>query len=130
MHQKTTTASMTFFWGKNRSLSSSDNLDSYILDLVWVFLLSMLVECLSHTRLISSAGFNDVAAGLLQTLMYGARIGVAYLVMLAVMSFNVGALIAAVAGYSVGFLVFGSRVFRKPETAMYGKPTDLPPLSC
>ncbi|KAL6974995.1 hypothetical protein U1Q18_041763 [Sarracenia purpurea var. burkii] len=88
MQQKTTTTSMTFFWGKNRSSSSSDNLDSYILDLVWVFLLSMLVECLSHTCLISSAGINDVAVGLFQTLMYGARIGVVYLVMLAIMSFN------------------------------------------
>ncbi|KAL7173312.1 hypothetical protein ACSBR2_032722 [Camellia fascicularis] len=115
---------MTFSWGKN-----SESLNSYILNLASIFMLSMLVESLSHTRLIHS-GMNNVAAGLLQTLMYGVRIGLAYLVMLAVMSFNIGILLAAVAGYSVGFLIFGSRLFDKSETAAYQKPTDLPPLNC
>ncbi|KAJ0091702.1 hypothetical protein Patl1_14570 [Pistacia atlantica] len=54
-----------------------------------------------------------VTAGLLQTLMYAIRVALAYLLMLAVMSFNIGVLVAAVGGYSVGFLVFGSQVFRK-----------------
>eukprot|EP00268_Persea_americana_P019520 TRINITY_DN19999_c0_g1_i2.p1 TRINITY_DN19999_c0_g1~~TRINITY_DN19999_c0_g1_i2.p1 ORF type:complete len:111 (-),score=2.59 TRINITY_DN19999_c0_g1_i2:119-451(-) len=35
----------------------------------------------------------------------------AYLVMLAIMSFNVRVLIAAVIGHAIGFLIFGSRVF-------------------
>ena len=116
---------MTFFWGKN----STETLYSYMVDLISVFMLSMLVECLSHTGFIHSS-MNDIVAGLLQTLMYGVRIGLAYLVMLSVMSFNVGILIVAVAGYSVGFLIFGSRVFDKSRTGMYKIPADLPPLNC
>ncbi|XP_052178922.1 copper transporter 1-like [Diospyros lotus] len=112
---------MAFSWGKNTESQSS-----YIVELVSVFLLSILVESLSHTRFISSMT-SRVGAGLLQTLMYGVRMALAYLVMLAVMSFNVGVLLVAVAGYSVGFFIFGSRVFEKLE---YGKPSDLPPLNC
>ncbi|KAA8543809.1 hypothetical protein F0562_022014 [Nyssa sinensis] len=111
----------TFFWGK-----STGSFSSYVLDLIAVFVLSMLVEWLSHVRLIHTSKSN-VNAGLLQTLMYGIRMGLAYLVMLAVMSFNLGILLAAVAGYSVGFLIFGSRVFDKSP---YENPSDLPPLNC
>ncbi|KAH7838998.1 hypothetical protein Vadar_033552 [Vaccinium darrowii] len=126
MHQKMMNSPMTFSWGKK----STESLTSYLLDLGSVFLLSMLVECLSHTRFINSIA-NDVVAGLLQSVLYGVRIGLAYLVMLLVMSCNVGIFLAAVAGFSAGFLLFGSRVFRKSETVgMYQKSTDLPPLNC
>ncbi|KAG5515193.1 hypothetical protein RHGRI_036286 [Rhododendron griersonianum] len=126
MHQKMMNSHMTFIWGKN----SKESLISYLVDLISVFLLSLLVECLSHTRFINAVT-NNVVAGLMQTVMYGIRIGLAYLVMLLVMSCNVGILLAAVAGFSAGFLLFGSRFFRTSETiGVYQKSTDLPPLNC
>ncbi|KAG6629148.1 hypothetical protein CIPAW_14G063500 [Carya illinoinensis] len=44
-----------------------------------------------------------------------------------VMSFNVGVFLAAVAGHSVGFLLFHSRVFKDSDT---GKRGDVLPSSC
>ncbi|MBA0785392.1 hypothetical protein Gotri_025113 [Gossypium trilobum] len=69
-------------------------------------------------------------SGLLQTLMYATRVALAYLVMLAVMSFNVGVLLASVGGYAVGFLVYGSQVFRKADFIQYEESSDIPPLNC
>ncbi|KAL0460557.1 UNVERIFIED_CONTAM: Copper transporter 1 [Sesamum latifolium] len=91
---------MTFFLGKG-----SESIGLYVVDLSTVFVVSLL------------------------TWLYAVRISMAYVVMLAVMSFNAGILFAAVAGYSLGFLVFGSRVFDKEEIR-YEKPSDLPPLNC
>ncbi|XAR60667.1 hypothetical protein NMG60_11034131 [Bertholletia excelsa] len=119
---------MGFFWGKN---TETEGHGKYVLELAAVFVAAVLVESLSHSRLVGSSGMGRVAVGLLQTLMYGARMALAYVVMLAVMSFNVGVFLVAVAGYSAGYLIFGSGVFDKPEAkAAYQKPTDLPPLNC
>ncbi|KAL4610702.1 hypothetical protein ACB092_08G069600 [Castanea dentata] len=96
---------MTFFWGSNAEILFSG----------W-----------PGTRL----GVNDVKAGLVQTLMHAIRIGLAYIVMLAVMSFNVGILLVAVAGHATGFLIFGSRVFKDSEMTSSVKTSDLPPMSC
>ncbi|KAI3461553.1 hypothetical protein Pfo_018216 [Paulownia fortunei] len=115
---------MTFFLGKG-----PESLGLYLVDLVIVFMLCLLVEWLSHTRFLSNSNTNNVRVGLIQTGLYGVRMTMAYLVMLAVMSFNAEILFAAVAGYSVGFLVFGSRVFDRDEMG-YEKPSDLPPLNC
>lgn len=65
---------------------------------------------------------------MVQTMMYSVRIGLAYLVMLAVMSFNAGVFIVAVAGHAVGFFLFGSRAV---VAAVEGKGgSDLPPRGC
>ncbi|KAK9279215.1 hypothetical protein L1049_012893 [Liquidambar formosana] len=124
---------LTFLWGKSTEIIFAgwpgQSFNMYVSSLIFVFALSFLVEWLSHTRLIKP-GMNHIAAGLIQTVMYGFRVGLAYLVMLAVMSFNVGVLLAAVAGFTAGFLLFGSRAFMKSEMTPYEKPTDLPPLNC
>ncbi|KAL8141021.1 hypothetical protein V2J09_007042 [Rumex salicifolius] len=124
---------MTFFWGKNTEVlfdgwPGRKGAAMYAACLAVVFFLAVLVEWLSNCRLIKP-GTHHVAAGLTRTLMHTLRIGLAYLVMLAVMSFNGGVFLAAVAGHAVGFLIFGSRVSKKAEQKSNGN-SDLPAMSC
>ncbi|OVA17742.1 Ctr copper transporter [Macleaya cordata] len=118
---------MTFFWGDRAEILFSGwpgtSTGMYILALIFVFLLSVLVEWLSRLPLIKP-GSNHVAAGFARTLMHTIRVGLAYLVMLAVMSFNGGVFLAAVAGHSIGFLVFGSQLVMRTETGA------LPDMGC
>ncbi|XP_062172571.1 copper transporter 6-like [Alnus glutinosa] len=122
---------MTFFWGTNAEILFSHwpagkSTGMYVLALFFIFALSFLVEFLSHCRLVKP-GSSDMAAGLVQTFLFAVRIGLAYMVMLAVMSFNGGVFLVAVAGHTLGFFFFGSRIFKKPEAV---KGSDLPPLTC
>ncbi|XP_030524161.2 copper transporter 1-like [Rhodamnia argentea] len=118
---------MTFFWGTHSEILFSGwpgtRTGMYALALIFVFALCVLVEWLSHYRLPAKPG---VAAGILRSLLHALRMGLAYLVMLALMSFNGGVFLAAVAGHAVGFLAFG-----KPEEAHAGKAMAyLPLISC
>ncbi|XP_010033079.2 copper transporter 1 isoform X2 [Eucalyptus grandis] len=111
MEQKSYTH-MTFFWGRN----------SEILFAGWPG---------TRTGMLIGEGLksNRVVAGVLRTIMHAMRVGLAYLLMLAVMSFNVGVLIVAILGHGVGFFFFGSRAFQK--TPPPGKAsTDLPATNC
>ncbi|CAA2969649.1 copper transporter 6-like [Olea europaea var. sylvestris] len=126
---------MTFFWGENTEILFSgwpgyNNSGMYALALVVVFLLAVIVEWLSHCNY-TREGSNRLVAGLLQTLIYAIRVGLAYMVMLAVMSFNAGVFLVAIAGHTVGFFIFGSRVFKKtlPQQG-FVKASDLSPSSC
>lgn len=125
---------MTFFWGKSTEILFSgwpgQSPMMYVVALLLVFVMAMLVEWISNTKFIKSIN-NKLVAVLLQTAMYGLRIGLAYLVMLAVMSFNVAVLLVAIAGYTTGFLLFGRRLFRDSSDIMsYEKHSDLPPFNC
>lgn len=124
---------MTFFWGKTPEILFSGwpgrSFFSYAVALIFIFLVAFTVEWLSHTKLTASTAGNNVA-GLIQTVLYGVRVGLAFVVMLAVMSFDVGVLLAAVAGYSVGFLVYGSRFFGGSKIDPTFDSSDLPPLNC
>ncbi|KAL2239747.1 UNVERIFIED_CONTAM: Copper transporter 1 [Sesamum indicum] len=126
-HHTTTSSShhamimrMTFFWGKNAEILFSGwpgtSTGMYVLALIFVFLLSVMDEWLSQCGRIDVEGRGKVSGGLIRTVVHGVRIGVGYLVMLAVMSFNVGVLIVAVAGHAFGFFLFGTRVFKKSGT--------------
>ncbi|THU57994.1 hypothetical protein C4D60_Mb03t09440 [Musa balbisiana] len=58
-------------------------------------------------------------------------VGLAYLVMLAVMSFNGSVLIVAVAGHALGSLVFDSAASQKtPLQSAGGGKGSLPPTAC
>ncbi|KAI3461554.1 hypothetical protein Pfo_018217 [Paulownia fortunei] len=138
MHRRHMMMHMTFFWGKNTEIlfdgwPGYDHLGMYVLALVVVFFLAVIVEWLSHCNILressSSSSRRSAAVGLLQTLMYAIRIGLAYLVMLAIMSFNAGVFLVAIAGHGIGFFFFGSRAFNKQVVAS-GKTSDLPPMNC
>ena len=120
---------MTFFWGKNAQILFSGwpgtSSGMYALALIIVFVLAIFVEWLSHSSFLKP-GPNDVTAGLLQTALYALRSGLGYMLMLAVMSFNGGILLAAVAGHALGFLIFGSRVFRKTGVTASDERSDVP----
>ncbi|THG07612.1 copper transporter 1-like [Camellia sinensis] len=115
-HHKTTLMHMTFYWGKRVQVLFTgwpgNSTAMYALALTFVFALAVIVEWLSQCNLIKP-GANRVAAGFFQTGVHTIRGAIAYLVMLAVMSYNGGVFLAAVLGHAVGFAVFGSGVFFK-----------------
>ncbi|KAF5193830.1 Copper transporter [Thalictrum thalictroides] len=126
---------MTFFWGKNAEVLFSGwpgtSVGMYVFALIIVFVLSMLIEWLSHSQFIkNSSSTSHISAGIVQTVMHTIRVGLSYLVMLALMSFNGGIFLMAVAGHSLGFFIFGSRVFKHGDVGQYEKQTDLPPMTC
>ncbi|VVB04585.1 unnamed protein product [Arabis nemorensis] len=110
---------MTFFWGKNTEVLFSGwpgtSSGMYALCLIVVFFLAVIAEWLAHSPIFRADGSTDRTAGIAQTAVYTLKTGLSYLVMLAVMSFNGGVFIVAIAGYAVGFLLFGSTVFKKPS---------------
>ncbi|KMZ56569.1 Copper transporter [Zostera marina] len=108
---------MTFYWSKNATVFFTGfpgtTTGLYILCLVFIFVMSLLVELLSslsrHRRM-------KLSSSLIRTLIYGVRMGLMFLVMLATMSFNVGVLLAAVAGHTMGFYFFGSSALTALDT--------------
>ncbi|CAA0410789.1 Ctr copper transporter [Arabidopsis suecica] len=125
---------MTFFWGKNTEVLFSGwpgtSSGMYALCLIFVFFLAVLTEWLAHSSLLrgSTGDSANRAAGLIQTAVYTLRTGLAYLVMLAVMSFNAGVFLVALAGHAVGFMLFGSQTFR--NTSDDRKTNYVPPSGC
>ncbi|KAI3939139.1 hypothetical protein MKX01_002007 [Papaver californicum] len=80
----------------------------YVLALIIIFAIAMLVEFLAYMEFVKF-GLSRIATRILLTVKHGIRIELHYLVMLAVMTFNVGVLIAAVFGHMLGFFFFGSQ---------------------
>uniref|UniRef100_A0A0E0C897 Copper transport protein n=1 Tax=Oryza meridionalis TaxID=40149 RepID=A0A0E0C897_9ORYZ len=106
---------MTFYWGKNSEIlftgwpGASGGM--YALALAAVFALAVLLEFLGSPRVQeSSSGVGGrrrrATAAATAGAVHAVRVGLAYLLMLALMSFNVGVLLAAVAGHAAGFLAF------------------------
>ncbi|KAG7572600.1 Ctr copper transporter [Arabidopsis suecica] len=110
---------MTFFWGKHTEILFSGwpgtSSRMYALCLIVVFLFAVIVEWLAHSSILRGRGSTSRAAGLAQTAVYTLKTGLAYLVMLSVMSFNGGVFIVAIAGFAVGFMFFGSTAFKNPS---------------
>ncbi|XP_040379020.1 copper transporter 6-like [Oryza brachyantha] len=121
-HKMATMMHMTFFWGDRAVVlftgwPGERGAGMYALCLLFVLALAALTEGLSvlSRRLArrgapGGGGPAPASSAALLTAVHAARMGMAYLVMLAVMSFNVGVLLAAVAGHALGFLLARSRV--------------------
>ncbi|KAI3906678.1 hypothetical protein MKW92_020307 [Papaver armeniacum] len=128
MSKKKMMMHMSFYWGDSATVLfhhwPGDSTGMYILSLILVFVLSVFVEWLGHCS-IARADSNHVAAGIVRSIVHTVRVGLAYLVMLAVMSFNGGIFIVAVLGHGLGYFVFGSQVFMKTD-----KNKTLPDLGC
>lgn len=109
---------MAFFWGDRAVVlfpgwPGDRGAGMYLLCLLLVLALAALTEALALlSRRLARRGGGEATASsaALLTAVHAARMGMAYLVMLAVMSFNVGVLLAAVAGHALGFLLARSRV--------------------
>ncbi|KAK8950192.1 Copper transporter 6 [Platanthera guangdongensis] len=113
---------MTFFWGERAQILFSGwpsyrSHHIYFLSLFLVAVIAAACECLSvvtrglSTTAPAAAGVR-AASSIALTSVHAIKMGLLYLVMLSVMSFNGGVLIAAVAGHAIGFLIAGSGAFR------------------
>ncbi|KAM1353093.1 hypothetical protein TB2_032314 [Malus domestica] len=92
----------------------------YILALLLLFVLAFAMETLSAWPNVKPS-MNPIVAGLAQASVYAVRIGMGYLVMLAVMSFNARIFIVAVAGHTFGYFIV------KAITLAVAKPAASPP---
>lgn len=127
---------MSFFWG-NRAVvlfpgwPGARGAGAYLLCLLLVLALAALAEalaaasrCVARRGAGAGAGRVPASSAALLTAAHAARMGTAYLVMLAVMSFNGGVLLAAVAGHALGFLLARSRVHNRGGSAAAASARD------
>lgn len=93
MNNRMVMSQMTFFWSKNAYILFSGwpgtSNGMYVLALIFIFVLSIFVEWLSHCQLIKP-GPKHVVVGVVQTILHAIRVGLDFFIMLAVMSFNGG----------------------------------------
>lgn len=114
---------MSFFWGKDVVVLfqgwPGDRLGMYILATIFVCFMAFVVEVLSISPS-SKPGrsWSPLITSLIHTGAYALRMVLAYMVMLSVMSFNIGIFIAAVVGHAVGrfFVKYRSFIVASPPT--------------
>ncbi|XP_009358802.1 copper transporter 1-like [Pyrus x bretschneideri] len=99
---------MNFHWGNEATILfkgwPNESTGMYILALLFVFVLAFAMEALSAWPVVKSS-MNPIVAGITHASIYSVRICMGYLVMLAVMSFNAGIFIVAVAGHTFGYFI-------------------------
>ncbi|KAL6620037.1 hypothetical protein ACP70R_035176 [Stipagrostis hirtigluma subsp. patula] len=108
------TMHVAFFWGHRAQVifpgwpGDRAGVGMYILCLLVVAALAALVEALSAaSRSLSrrGRGSSAPAAMVITAGVHAVKMGVAYMVMLGVMSFNAGVFLAVVAGHAAGFVL-------------------------
>ncbi|XVE76465.1 hypothetical protein DITRI_Ditri12bG0175300 [Diplodiscus trichospermus] len=116
---------MSFYWGKHVTVLFSGWPDSssgmYVLALFFVLLLGAAIEVLSMLPAVK-LGTRPVVGALTQAAVYTIRMCFAYMVMLSVMSYNLGIFIAAIAGHAIGFFIIKFRALAKESEQPDGIP--------
>lgn len=124
---------MTFFWGVNSEILfemwPGTSRGHYALALIVCFFMTLLLEWVSYLR-ITRPGWSHGAISATRTAMYTFRIGLAYLVMLAIMSFNGGVFIVILAAHSLGFALFGCKKVKEEDSSCCASKPDLPVAAC
>ncbi|XP_019161117.1 PREDICTED: copper transporter 1-like [Ipomoea nil] len=99
---------MSLFWGKDVTILfdgwPENRLGMYILSLVFIFCLAFIVEVLSASPL-TAAPMPPLRSPVVGAAIYAVRVALGYLVMLAVMSFNIGVFVVAVVGHALGYFL-------------------------
>lgn len=111
---------MSFYWGSHAIVLFSrwpdQRLGMYILSLFLVFSMAVAAEILSVPAAAHKAAYSiPFMEALSRACVYALRIVLSYLVMLSLMSFNVGIFIVAVAGHAVGFFVVKATAFKRSK---------------
>lgn len=109
---------MSFHWSKTATVLFSgwpgESLPRYIWSLLFVFTMAAVVEFLSIPAAVDKGtGTVPTLAAYSRAFVYAIRIGLAYLVMLSLMSFNGGIFVAAIAGHVVGFFIVKAGALRR-----------------
>ncbi|GJN05749.1 hypothetical protein PR202_ga23411 [Eleusine coracana subsp. coracana] len=112
---------MAFFWGHRAQVlfpnwpGDRSSAGMYVLCLLIVAALASLVEALSAAShglsRRSRRGDSNVPELILAAGVHATKMGLSYMAMLAVMSFNAGVFLAVVAGHTAGYMLARSRVF-------------------
>ncbi|XWS55598.1 hypothetical protein CRYUN_Cryun09bG0014500 [Craigia yunnanensis] len=99
---------MSFYWDKGVTVLfpgwPENNSGMYVLALFFVLLLGTAIEVLSMLPVVKP-GTRPILGAFTQASAYTVRMCFAYMVMLSVMSYNLGIFIAAIAGHAIGFFV-------------------------
>uniref|UniRef100_A0A0D9V686 Copper transport protein n=1 Tax=Leersia perrieri TaxID=77586 RepID=A0A0D9V686_9ORYZ len=125
---------MTFFWGKNSEILFTmwpgTRGGMYALALIFVFALAVIFlgSRRADACLAALARRAPAAGAVARTAAHTVRVGVAYLLMLALMSFNGGVLLVAVAGHAAGFLAFRAGLCGGPAQVEEDRKND--PACC
>ncbi|XP_071699414.1 copper transporter 6-like [Rutidosis leptorrhynchoides] len=107
---------MTFFWGKDVVMLFSGwpngELGMYVLALAFVLFLAIFIELFSIFPTVKPRN-SLILGGLIHALFYGLRMALVYLLMLCVMSYNVGVFVFVVLGHIIGCFLVKYRTISK-----------------
>ena len=110
---------MIFSFLKNR-----DNITVYIFTLVFVFLMSLFLEFLGHL-LREKMKYKTTGMKLVyyfvKIFSFAFHLGLSYIIMLALMSYNVGIFLSVVFGHVFGFCVFSLKNSIETSSASHHK---------
>ncbi|GLT89498.1 hypothetical protein SLE2022_074760 [Rubroshorea leprosula] len=118
---------MSFYWGKDAIILFSGwpegSAGMHVLALLFTLSLGVAIEVLSVSSA-ANPGKNPILGTFTQACVHAIRMGFAYMVMLAVLSYNLGIFIAALASHAMGFFVVRARALVTPNRAGQGSSTN------